>query len=174
MSQSKQLANTAVSAVAPKQIPRRAVLFGAVPMFEGQLDAAGVIAEADEFDTTLDRNPEFRELFSYDPLGLCLIEEHDEIVMARQSVEAQSQKPSLAVIGVRLTALWPSVRIGPAMPRCLNSSSVRGWIAMARGWACGSGRRSMIRHGTPKRARSIAAASPVGPAPTTITDEVAF
>jgi hypothetical protein len=27
----------------------------------------------------------------------------------------------------------------------------------------------MIRQGTPKRAKSIAAASPVGPAPTTIT-----
>jgi hypothetical protein len=69
-------------------------------MFEGQLDAIAGIAKVGEFDTALDRNPEFRELFSHDPLGLGLIEEHDEMIAARQPVEAQPQKPSLAMIEV--------------------------------------------------------------------------
>src|SRR5262252_9270659 len=69
-------------------------------MFEGQLDGGAGIAEADEFDTALDCNAEFPELFSHNPLGLGLIEEHDEMIVARQSVETQPQKPSLIVIEV--------------------------------------------------------------------------
>ena len=119
-SEVEQLANTAVSSVASQQIWRRAALLSAVPMFQGQLDAIAGIAEADEFDTALDCDPEFRELFSHDPLGLGLIEGHDEIILALQSVESQPQKPSRAMIEVCPMGLVAELEDRPRNPALLE------------------------------------------------------